>query len=126
MGLLNDNDARFFMACAVSALEHLYERQIVHRDLKPENFMVDENGYLKLIDFGTAKICEKRTYTILGTPHYMAPEVLLGKGYNFTADLWSLGIIMYELLAGGVPFAEDLDDPYEVYQSILTGKLVFP
>ena len=60
--------------------------------------MVDEDGYPKIIDFGSAKIIETRTYTILGTPHYLAPEVLLGKGYGHNVDLWSLGIILYEFV----------------------------
>jgi cGMP-dependent protein kinase len=81
-------------------LEHLAQKKIVHRDLKPENIMVDRDGYLHVIDFGTAKEVETRTYTIVGTPHYMSPEVISGKGHNQQADLWSLGVILYELVAG--------------------------
>jgi cGMP-dependent protein kinase len=80
------------------ALEHLAERRIVHRDLKPENTMVDEDGYPKIIDFGTAKLVKSRTYTIIGTPHYMAPEILTGRGYNTSVDVWSLGAMLYEFL----------------------------
>jgi cGMP-dependent protein kinase len=101
------------------ALEHLAERKIVHRDLKPENMMIDKEGYLHVIDFGTAKQLENRTYTIVGTPHYMAPEVITGRGYNLTADLWSLGVILYELLCGMVPFGDDCDEANGVYDSIL-------
>jgi cGMP-dependent protein kinase len=68
--------------------------------LKPENLMVDKKGYLHIIDFGTAKQVENRTYTIVGTPHYMAPEVIMGRGYNATADIWSLGVILFELICG--------------------------
>ena len=78
--------------------------------------MVDSQGYLKLIDMGTAKILNKnnpRTFTMLGTPHYLAPEVLTGKGYGLSADFWSIGIITYELLCGYFPFANDSDDPFE-------------
>ena len=85
---------------------------MIHRDLKPENMMVMPNGYPKLIDFGTAKIVTDRTYTIIGTPHYMAPEVILGKSYDFSVDLWSLGIMLYEFICGGVPFGESLNDAY--------------
>lgn len=60
--------------------------------------MVDVDGYPKLIDFGTAKIVKGRAYSVLGTPHYMAPEVLLGRGYDFSADLWALGIMLYEFI----------------------------
>lgn len=70
-------------------------------------------GYMYLIDLGTAKPLLKqrglRTYTIIGTPHYMAPEIILGKGYSFNVDLWSIGVCMYEFLCGGVPYAEDAD-----------------
>jgi cGMP-dependent protein kinase len=66
-----------------------------------------------LIDLGTAKPLVKsrafRTYTIIGTPHYMAPEIILGKGYSFNVDLWSMGICMYEFMCGGVPYAEEAD-----------------
>ena len=79
-------------------LEHLTSKKILHRDLKPENVLVGENGYLKLVDFGSSKIVKSRTYTILGTPQYMAPEVILGKGYRFSCDLFSLGVMLYEFL----------------------------
>ncbi len=71
--------------------------------------MVDEKGYLKLIDMGTAKLIKNkngRTFTIIGTPHYMAPEIISGKGYTYSADIWSLGVCLYEFMCGGVPFAE--------------------
>ena len=83
-------------------------------------------GYPKLIDFGTAKVITDRTYTILGTPHYMAPEILLGKGYNCTADYWSLGVIMYEFIYGSMPFGEGIQDTYAVYQAIITEKINTP
>ena len=88
--------------------------------------MVDEDGYPKIIDFGSAKIIETRTYTILGTPHYLAPEVLLGKGYGHNVDLWSLGIILYEFVWGKVPFGEELTDTYQIYEAILSEKLNYP
>ena len=73
----------------------------MYRDLKPENLMIDHKGFGTLIDMGTAKFLPKttlRTYTLIGTPHYMAPEVIRGKGYSFSVDLWSLGICLYEFL----------------------------
>lgn len=80
-------------------IEHLHSCKIAYRDLKPENIMLNNDGYLKLIDLGTAKklTIEQRfkTNTIIGTPHYMAPEIVLGKGYSFAVDWWSLGVIMY-------------------------------
>lgn len=126
---LNNADARFYVANALLALEYLHLKRIVHRDVKPENLMVDERGYLRLIDFGTAKQLTNdrgRTQTIIGTPHYMAPEVLTGKGYSFHVDLWSLGVCMYEFMCGMVPFGEDSLDPYEIYKIIIEGELRFP
>jgi len=79
---------------------------------------------------GTAKLITRkpsRTYTIIGTPHYMAPEVLLNKGYTFYVDLWSLGVILYEFMCGLVPFGEELEDPFEIYQEIVMSQSVdFP
>ena len=79
--------------------------------------MVDQFGYLKLIDFGTAKTLggDKRTFTELGTPPYMAPEVILGAGYSFSADIWSAGVILYEFMCGNLPFGEGVADPWIIY-----------
>ena len=81
--------------------------------------MVDHEGFPKLIDFGTAKFIDGRTFTIVGTPAYMAPEVLQGKGYTITADDWSLGVMVYEFHAGGLPFGmDDEPDPMKIYEII--------
>jgi cGMP-dependent protein kinase len=126
LGLLSNEDAKFYTCCLLIILEHLHEREIVYRDLKPENVMTDEEGYPKLIDFGTAKIVSGRTYTLIGTPHYMAPEVIMGKGYNMNADYWSLGIMIYEFMCGGVPFGEEDNDSYTIFEKILNGKVFYP
>lgn len=79
---------------------------------------------------GTAKILSgkqgNRTFTIIGTPHYMAPEIISGKGYTFSVDLWSIGICLYEFICGSVPFAEDVDDPYEIYEQIIKKAISYP
>ena len=126
LNLVTDQDSKFYSANLILILEHLHERDIIYRDLKPENVMVDEEGYLKLIDFGTAKIVTSRTYTVVGTPHYMAPEIIIGKGYGVAADYWSLGIILYEFLCGGVPFGENEEDPYAIYEKVMERKLIYP
>jgi cGMP-dependent protein kinase len=131
LGLLPDKHAKFYTACILIILEHLGDRSIIYRDLKPENIMVDDEvsyrqGYPKLIDFGTAKIVKGRTFTVIGTPHYMAPEVITGKGYSKLADLWSLGIMLYEFVCGLLPFGEDEVDPYAVYECILNEGVEYP
>ena len=126
IGVVDNEQAKFFMGCLTLAIEHLAEKKIVHRDLKPENVMVDVDGYAKLIDFGTAKIMKSRTYTIVGTPHYMAPEVIRGKGYNVSVDLWSLGIMLFEFIGAGVPFGEGFEDSYAVYEAVIHQPLRFP
>ena len=87
LDLLKNEGYKFYVGSLLLILEHLHERNIVYRNLKPENIMIDEEGYLKLIDFGTAKIVDGKSFTMVGTPHYMAPEVILGKGYSFPADI---------------------------------------
>lgn len=93
---------------------------------KPENILIDREGYAKLTDFGFAKILSpgSRAYTLCGTPEYIAPEVLLGKGHGAAVDWWTLGILIYEMLVGQPPFCDD--EPMGIYQKILTGKVYFP
>jgi cGMP-dependent protein kinase len=126
IGLFSNHDAQFYTASIILMLQYLHERDIIYRDLKPENIIIDENGYAKLIDFGTAKILKGRTYTIVGTPHYMSPEVITGKGYKAYSDLWSLGICLYEFVCGKVPYADEEDDPYTIYEAILSEELSYP
>ncbi|CAG9331746.1 unnamed protein product [Blepharisma stoltei] len=126
LNLVTDKDAKFYTSSLVAILEHLHERDIIYRDLKPENVMIDDEGYTKLIDFGTAKIVSGRTYTIVGTPHYMAPEVIVGKGYSVAVDYWSVGIMLYEFMCGGVPFGEEEEDPFAIYEKVLERRLIYP
>ena len=126
LGLLKECDARFYVACIFVILEHLHERGIIYRDLKPENMVVDVDGYPKLIDFGTAKFVNGRTYTIVGTPHYMAPEIVTSHGYSLAADYWTVGIMLYEFMIGYVPFGEEESDPYAIYEQVQERKLIFP
>ena len=104
--------------------EYLHSKNIIYRDLKPENILIDRQGYLKLTDFGFAKICEGRTYTLCGTPEYLAPEILLNKGHGKPVDWWTFGVLLYEMLAGIDPFNDE--DPMLIYQKILKGKVRFP
>lgn len=131
MDLLQNEESKFYIGSMLLAIEYLHKLNIVYRDIKPENIMIDEKGYLKLIDMGTAKILKSKngvnkTFTLLGTPHYMAPEILKGKGYSLLVDLWSIGITLYEFMCGLVPFGEDCEDPYEVYKMIAASEVTYP
>lgn len=119
--------ARFYVAQIVMIIEFLHSKGIIYRDLKPENLMLDADGYLKLIDFGTAKKLEKdKTYTLMGSLHYIAPEVLDGRGHGFAADIFSIGVNFYELICGSLPFGDEEEDPVKVYENIMTKKVMFP
>ena len=88
----NVYETQFYIGSILLMLDYLQKKFIAHRDIKPSNIMIDNNGYLKMIDFGTAKILTDYTSTIIGTPHYIAPEILQGRGYSLSCDFWSLGI----------------------------------
>ena len=118
------DQARVYIAQIVSIFEYLHSKNIIYRDLKPENILIHKSGYLKLTDFGFAKIVEGRTYTLCGTPEYLAPEIILNKGDGKPVDWWTCGILLYEMIAGIDPFSDD--DPMMVYQKILKGKIKFP
>lgn len=124
----------FYSACLAQALMHVHERDIIHRDVKPENCFIDARGYLKLGDFGLAKplpcalnIGEGRveispfSYTMCGSPQFLAPEVFMNAGYNKLADWWSYGCVVYEMLLGEAPFSGDLQEIFCAVVSIGTG-----
>jgi len=120
----DEPSARFYIASVVLAFEHMHTRSIAYRDLKPENLILDSQGYLKVVDFGLAKVVLDRTWTLCGTPDYLAPEIILNRGHDKAVDYWALGVLIYELIAGVVPFFAE--DPMQVYSLVLTGNIKFP
>ena len=116
--------AKFYAAEVILALEYLHAHNIIYRDLKPENILLDRNGHIKITDFGFAKEVQTVTWTLCGTPDYIAPEVITTKPYNKSVDWWSLGVLIYEMLAGYTPFYDTT--PMKTYEKILQGKVVYP
>lgn len=123
-GRLDNASAKFYCASVATIFRHLHAVDIIYRDLKPENLLLDHQGFLKITDFGFAKKVLFKTYTLCGTPEYIAPEVLLNKGHGKGVDWWTLGILMFEMLAGQPPFVDD--EPMGIYQQILACNIALP
>lgn len=116
---------RFYGATVLSAFQKIHEKHIAYRDLKPENLVLDADGYCYVIDFGLAKLCDKgKTWTFCGTPDYLAPEIIRGKGHDWGVDYWALGVLLYELTYGYPPFYAD--DPTNTARKIIKGSYSTP
>ncbi|KAJ3423904.1 ribosomal protein S6 KINASE [Anaeramoeba flamelloides] len=113
-----------YSAAMIIALQKIHEHGAIYRDMKPENLLIDNKGYLKLIDFGLAKIFrskkKRKCKTRCGTPEYVAPEVIKGEKYGIEADYWSLGIVLFEMLHGMPPFYAE--STYEIYEKVLNDE----
>ena len=120
-GSFRESAARFYVASVIEGLAYVHSIGYVYRDLKPENLMLDSTGYVKIVDFGFAKKIgrNEKTWTFCGTPDYMAPEIVMNHGHDFGADLWSVGVLIFELLCGRPPFAAK--DPMDTYNKIILG-----
>ncbi|KAI8093288.1 camp-dependent protein kinase 10 [Halteromyces radiatus] len=123
-GRFGNDTTRFYAAEIVLAIEYLHSKDIIYRDLKPENLLLDREGHIKITDFGFAKKVTDRTWTLCGTPEYLAPEVIQSKGHGKAVDWWSLGILIFEMLAGYPPFYDD--NHFGIYERILGGKVQYP
>ena len=121
-----ENVVKFYAVQLIMAIGYLHQRGIIHRDMKLENILLDEDGYIKLIDFGLAKRLQQDelTATIAGTPEYMAPEVLEQTGHNAGVDWWAIGVLMYEMLIGVTPFFNRNKNMLQM--KIKNAKVVFP
>jgi len=122
--LFPESTARFYAASVLLAFEHMHAREYVYRDLKPENLLIDYDGYIKVTDFGFAKRVKTKTWTLCGTPEYLAPEIVAGKGHGKGVDWWTLGVLIFEMLASYTPFYHE--DHMKMYQKIARGKVKYP
>ena len=125
--VFTETRACFYAACVVLGLQFLHQKNIVYRDLKLDNLLLDNEGYLKIADFG---LCKEnmgfgdRTSTFCGTPEFLAPEVLTETSYTRAVDWWGLGVLIFEMLVGESPFPGD--DEEEVFDSIVNDEVRYP
>ncbi|KAG7562014.1 hypothetical protein FFLO_02569 [Filobasidium floriforme] len=118
--------AKFYAAEVALALDYLHSLNIIYRDLKPENLLLGADGHIKVTDFGFAKHVPDITWTLCGTPDYLAPEVVQSKGYNKSVDWYALGVLIFEMLAGYPPFFTEDGNPMKLYEKVSCGKVRYP
>ena len=121
-------DTQFYGACVLDGLAFLHEKSICYRDLKPENLLIDAEGYVKIVDFGFAKKIYGKSFTLCGTPEYLAPELVSNKGHNKGVDYWALGVLIFEMLFLYSPFCVDNDpnDHVKILRNIVSGNFKIP
>jgi len=127
VGQFSEDQTRFVIAQLVLAVGSLHAFNILYRDLKLENILINDDGYISLVDFGISKELtspRERTFSVRGTPEYMAPDILSQGGYSFPVDWWALGTIAFEMLVGTPPFFED--NQSMMFKKIMKMKLKFP
>lgn len=119
------NDAALFYSAEILlALEHIHSAGYMYRDLKPENILIDSRGHIKIADFGFCKSTQEKSFTVCGTPEYLAPEIIKSEGHQKSADWWAFGILIYEMLVGYPPFFDH--NPYKIYKKVVQGDYTIP
>ena len=124
----NIKEMVFIGACLFSIVNYLHSMRVIHRNIKPSNCIINLEGYIILIDFGIAKDITGKdfTKTILGTNHYISPEMIEGKGYSFATDYWSIGVLLYKFFFGYLPFGKGSNEQIKIYEEIKNSKLMLP
>ncbi|KAJ1409430.1 Serine/threonine-protein kinase, active site [Sesbania bispinosa] len=124
--VMSESEAASVMFQLMQAVAHCHRLGVAHRDIKPDNILFDEENRLKLADLGSAEVFKEGELMsgVVGTPHYVAPEVLAGREYNEKVDVWSAGVVLYGMLAGFLPFRGD--SPVEIFEAVLRANLRFP
>jgi len=123
----SEDQARFYAAQIILAIQHLHSKGVIYRDLKPENVLLDKDGYIRITDFGlsrTGMTDGTNAFSVCGTPEYLAPEILSRKGYGKSVDWWTLGALLYEMLTGMPPFYTPNRE--ELFNRIKFSKLKYP
>jgi cGMP-dependent protein kinase len=126
LDVLNQPQAQFYLGSLLCVFDYIHEKNIIYRDLKPENVLLDQDGFVKLIDFGAARKLDspaQKCYTLLGTPHFMASEMIIGHGYGMSADVWAMGVCLYEFTVGRLPY--DGDTPVAIFRQVASKKAVW-
>ena len=116
----------FYSACFMIILDSLQNIGIIHRDIKQQNIIIEKNGYPKLLDFSCCKkVLNGKTSTLIGTPYFMAPEILKGKKYSYSCDYWSVGVLIYYFFYGEYPFGNNTSQPVDIYKEIINKEIEF-
>ena len=120
--VISEKDGRFYASCVLAGLAYMHRHHILYRDLKPENVLINKDGYAIIVDLGFAKLVKEKTFTLCGTPWFIAPEVILGRGHDKGCDYWSWAILVHEMCAGINPFHEHGNDQVSLFKAIIKGK----
>jgi len=120
--ILPERDAKFYASGILEGLSYMHSFNVLYRDLKPENVLINKDGYPVIVDLGFAKEVVDKTYTLCGTPWYIAPEVILGRGHDKACDHWSWAILVHEMVSGDTPFGASGNDQMTLFKAIVRGN----